>query len=191
MAWKKATFKLTSVCPLIPHNGELANPMNPLVQQMKKLSGKRSKTEADLVQLAKFEFLGGLYIDKDLGIVLPAEVIESAFNGGARKFKEGMTAKSGMYIPSHAKLLYQGEQDPEKLWEDKNFVFQKMVVVTRSRILRTRPIFNEWSANVEVSYEDTVADLVQVTKWIKAAGQNVGFCDWRPRFGRFEAALVG
>ena len=137
------------------------------------------------------EFLGGLYIDAKLGIVLPSEVIESALNGGARKFKEGMLAKSGMYVPSHAQLLYQGAQSPEELWEDKTFVLQKMVVVQRARILRTRPVFPEWSAVTEVCYDDSIIDLSQVTKWFKVTGQNVGLCDWRPRYGRFDVTLAG
>lgn len=190
MAWKTVKFQLKSACPLMLHNGELANPLNPIVQQIKKISGKRSKTEADLRQLSKLEFLGGLYVDTEGNIVLPSNVIEATVNGGARKFKEGMIAKSGMYVPSHTKLIYDGPQKPEDLWEDKDFVFQVMKVVSRSRILRTRPIFNEWSAQVEVCYDDSVADLDQVTKWFKTAGQVVGLCEERPKYGRFEAELL-
>lgn len=190
MAWKKAQFQLISEAPLIMHNGDLANPLNPLVQQMKKLSGKRNKTPADLEQLAKHEFIGSLYISEDLGIVLPAEVIESCLNGGARKFKEGMLAKSGMYISNNAKLIFDGAQEPEAMWIDGRFTFQKMVVIQRNRVLRTRPLFETWSANVEVNYEPSIVDLSSIEKWFVPAGQIVGLCDWRPRYGRFEAELM-
>lgn len=130
--------------------------------------------------------MGGLYLDKKLGVVLPAEVIEAVLNGGARKFKEGMVAKSGMYVANHAKLIFPGPQEPKKMWKDGRFTFQKMVKVQRNRILRTRPKFDEWSAIVEISYEDTtVEDLDQIVKWFVEAGQVVGIGDWRPRYGRF------
>ncbi len=157
---------------------------------MKKLTGKRGKTTADLDQLAKLEFIGGLYVNTELGVHLPAEVIESALNGGARKFKEGQQARSGMYIINPSKLIFDGPQEPEEMFADGRFTFQKMVVVQRSRILRTRPIFENWSADVTVSYENSVVDLEQIQKWFVPASQIVGFCDWRPRYGRFEFEMI-
>jgi hypothetical protein len=186
MARIAAKFKLVGVCPLIMRNGDLANPLNPIVKQQKLISAKRKKTDADLEELARLEFIGGLYYTDNLGIILPAEVIEATINNGARKFKEDMLAKSGMVIMEHAKLLFDGPQTPEEMWKDGRFTFQKTVVVSRSRILRTRPIFENWSAKVEVSYEDTVCDGSQVYKWLKKAGEIVGLCDWRPRYGRFS-----
>jgi hypothetical protein len=189
MAWKKAQFRLTGVSPLILHNGDLANPLNPIVKEQKKISGKRGKTEADLEELARLEFIGGIYYSNNSGVILPAEVLEAAINGGARKFKEGMSAKAGLVVMEHAKLEFDGDDlTPQELYDDKDnrFKFQKMVTVSRARILRTRPIFNDWSANIEVTYEDTVCDTSQVYKWLKKAGEIVGLCDWRPRYGRFS-----
>lgn len=153
---------------------------------MKLVSGKRGKTEADFEELARLEFYGGLYQDKKLGIVIPSEVLESTINGGARKFKEGPAAKAGMVIMNHTKLIFEGPQSVDKMWKDGRFTFQKMVVVARARILRTRPMFEDWSANIEVNYEDTVCDYTQIYKWLEKAGQVVGIGDWRPRYGRFE-----
>lgn len=140
--------------------------------------------------MARLEFHGSLYRDKKLGIVLPAEVVESTINGGARKFREGVAAKSGMVIMDNSKLIFEGPQIPDEMWADGRFTFQKMVVVARARILRTRPIFNEWSTTISVSYENTVCDQTQVYKWLVKAGQVVGFCDWRPRYGRFNVSQV-
>ncbi len=190
MAWKEAQYQLTGASPLIQHNGDLANPMNPIVKAMKLISGKRKKTEADFEELARLEFLGGLYVSDNPGIILPAEVVESCINAGARKFKEGMTAKAGMVVMDHAKLIFDGPQTPDEMWEDGRFTFQKMVVVQRARILRTRPSFENWSANITVSFENTECDQAQVCKWIVKAGQIVGLCDWRPRYGRFDVKAV-
>jgi hypothetical protein len=172
------------------HNGDLANPLNPIVKEQKKISKKRNKTEADLEELARLEFYGSLYVSDNPGIIIPAEVLEACINGGARKFKEGMLAKSGMVVMEHAKLIFKGPQTVKEMWEDGRFTFQKMVVVSRARILRTRPIFDQWSCDVEVSYEDSVCDAGQIHRWLEKAGQIVGLCDWRPRYGRFEVEAV-
>jgi hypothetical protein len=191
MAWKTAQFRLTGVSPLIMHNGELANPLNPIVKEQKKISGKRGKTEADLEELARLEFIGGLYYSDNPGVILPAEVLEATINGGARKFKEGMSAKAGLVVMEHAKLEFlDNGLTPQELWEKEQYRFQKMVTVARARILRTRPIFDNWSADIEVTYEDTVCDTSQVYKWLKKAGEIVGLCDWRPRYGRFTVEAL-
>ena len=45
------------------HNARLANPLDPLVQEIKKLTGKRKKTEDDLLQIARLEWEGGFYFN--------------------------------------------------------------------------------------------------------------------------------
>ena len=52
MVYQTLRFKFISVAPLLCHNGQLADPLNDLVRQMKKISGKREKTDADLEELA-------------------------------------------------------------------------------------------------------------------------------------------
>lgn len=158
---------------------------------MKKVSGKRGKTDSDLEQLAKLEFMGGLYLSDGMGVVLPADVVESTIINGAKKFKEGMQAKSGMYVPGHCKLIFDGPQEPEAMWADGRFTFQKVVSIGRNKIVRTRPKFDNWSAEVTVMYEDSVVNPDQVHKWFKRAGEIVGFCDWRPRYGRFSVSPLG
>ncbi len=157
---------------------------------MKLVSGKRTKTEADHEEIARLQFLGSLYVGNGLGIILPAEVSESCINGGARKFKEGPLAKAGMVVMEHAKLIFEGPQAPDEMWEDGRFTFQKMVVIARSRVLGTRPIFDKWSSTIEVNFENTVCDQAQIYKWLVKAGQIVGLCDWRPRYGRFDVKVV-
>jgi hypothetical protein len=142
------------------------------------------------MELARLEFYGGLYYSDNPGVILPSKVVEATINGGARKFKEGMLAKSGLAVMKHSKLIFEGPQTVDEMWKDGRFTFQEMVVVQRSRILRTRPKFDKWSVEIEVSYEDTVCDKEQVHKWLVKAGQVVGMCDYRPRYGRFEVELI-
>lgn len=183
--WKQLTVKLNGVSPILMHNGQLANPLNPVVIEMKKISVKRSKTEADLLELARLEFQGSLYMG-DNGPVLPAHVLESAIVNGAKKSREGLKAKSGMFIENSSCLEYDGSRDRKELWADENFRFVAPVVINRARIMRTRPIFNDWSATITVNYDDNQVNEASVIKWLQDTGQQVGLCDWRPKYGRFE-----
>ncbi len=66
---KDLKLKFTSVSPLVMHNGELANPFNEFTQKIKKISSKRGKTEADMKEMARLEFHGGLYTTNGFVII--------------------------------------------------------------------------------------------------------------------------
>ncbi|CAO3452058.1 hypothetical protein [Azospirillum largimobile] len=51
--YQSLSFQITGVSPLLMHNGRLADPLDPLVKDIKKLSCKRPKTEADLERITK------------------------------------------------------------------------------------------------------------------------------------------
>ena len=76
------------VSPLLCHNGQTADPRNTYSKAIKAISGKRKKVDADYDEMARLEWLAGLYrIDGDL--VIPDYVIESTMIGGAKKSKRG------------------------------------------------------------------------------------------------------
>jgi hypothetical protein len=59
-----------------------------------------------------------------------------------------------------------------------------------AKVMRTRPIFREWSALVEMQYDPDVLNLREVEEIVVDAGKLVGIGDWRPKHGRFEAKVV-
>ena len=85
---------------------------------MIKISGKRIKTDADLEELARLEFQGSLYFGKE-GPFLPAQVIEASIIDGAKKSKDGLKAKAGMFVEKGAILEYDGPLDRD--WETRTF----------------------------------------------------------------------
>lgn len=183
---QKKEVKLTGVSPLIMHNGLLANPLNPVVQAMKKISGKRNKTEADFEELSKLEFNGGIYMGQNGdGPIIPAHVIEACIINGAKKSKDGMIAKAAVFVEENPPLLYDGPRDRDGLWADESFRFIVPVNVQRSKVMRTRPIFHDWSLEFTITYDDSQTDAAKIMMWLEAAGTQVGLCDWRPRYGRF------
>ncbi len=191
MAWQTIRYQLTSVCPMLMHNGQLANPANKWAKLMKQISSKRAKTDADHEEMARIEFLGGLYLNEQ-GPVIPANVIDATLTNAARKMKEGQLAKSGLFCVAHATLVYDGPRTANLLWADERFRDQQIVKVNgKSSILRTRPIFSQWQTTVELSIEDGVINPARVTDWMHIAGTLIGFLDWRPRYGRFESERLG
>lgn len=189
MAWKTLKFRLTGDCPLLMHNGQLANPLSEGAKALKKVSNKRAKVDADHEKMAELEFAYSLYLDEN-GPAIPGEVIEAAICEGAKKTKEGKVAKSACVVPTLSSLEYDGPRTPEELYADKRFVKSAMVRVTTNRVVRTRPMFKTWGLTAEVEYEDSVCSEEQVERWLTTSGKLVGIGDWRPRYGRFTAVLV-
>lgn len=155
------------------------------MKEIKKISSKRSKTEADLEELSRLEFQGGLYMGQD-GPVIPADVLEATIVNGAKKSRDGTKAKAAMFVDHNHYLEYDGPKDRDGLWSSEDFKLVKPVTVSRAKIMRTRPYFTSWSLTAIISYDDTQTNESTVLKWLEDAGRQVGICDWRPKYGRFE-----
>lgn len=172
------------------HNGRLANPLDPATQALKELTGKRKKTDEDITDIARVEFLGGLYHDPDIGPYVPGENIERAIRDGAVLSKNGRNVQRGMFIDTDVNpIAYDGPRDPTGLWEHGGFTFTKVVRNQQNRIVRTRPYFPEWRTAAEGTLDETVLDFRTLGQIVEATGAYVGLGDWRPRYGRFTAEL--
>lgn len=187
--WQPLKYELTSSAPLIMHNGQTADPLNKWAKSMKLISSKRGKTDADFEELARIEFMAGLYLNED-GPILPSYLIDAMVINGAKKSKEGTLAKSSCFCLEHASLMYDGPRTAAELWDDEYFRFSKLVRIRNVRVVRMRPIFNEWSAIITLNIEDTLVNPSRIDEWLTAAGIQVGLCDWRPQYGRFTAARL-
>lgn len=186
MAWQTLRYQLTSSSDMLMHNGRMANPTDKFAKALKQISSKRAKTDADHEEMARIEFLASLYMAAD-GPVIPAEVLDAVLVNGAKKSKEGMTAKSGAFCLEHARLEYDGPRTADALWADERFRHVALVRVGTAKVVRTRPIFTEWTAIVSVNIENTIVNPARVDDWFSIAGTQVGIGDWRPQHGRFQA----
>ena len=186
MAWQPLTYRFSSSAPLIMHNGQTADPTNKWSKAIKAISGKRAKTDADYEELARLEFLAGLYMAAD-GPIIPNTVIDGMTLNAAKKRKEGQIAKSGVFCLEHARLDYEGPRTGEALWAEDRFHFAANVRVSMARVVRMRPRFDTWACNVTLQIEDTLVNPSQVDEWMRIAGTQVGIGDWRPQFGRFTS----
>ena len=189
---KNLQYHLTGIVPVIPHNGDLASPLNKFSQESKKISSKRKKVDADYLEMARLEFLGGLYV-QDGRPIIPAKCLEAMLigkGGSARKEKMGVQAAPALFIPDDCLLIYEGPTDPVKLWESGEFTFQSLVRVGQAKIMRTRPMFREWELDVLISYEPDLLEEQAIDRWMDVGGSIIGLCDWRPRYGRFSVERV-
>lgn len=191
-----ATLKLKLSGPsLLMHNGQTADPRNRYSKAMKEISGKRKKTDADLDELARIEFLAGLYLNSD-SIVLPDHVIEAALVGGAKKQKMGPTCKMAVFVEEPAVLDFAGnpgyinEDSLQQMWEGGEHHLTAGVKVGMAKVMRTRPHLKDWSATISVSYEEDLINRQSVIEFAQDAGRQVGLCDWRPKHGRFQVEVV-
>lgn len=178
-------YTLKSLCPMIMHNAQLADPMNDFSKAMKAISGKRAKTEADHMEMSHIEFLGGLYMGND-GPVIPPQNVRKMLIEAARKRKEGKLAEAGIFVLDAFPLIYDGPRNADALWEAESFRDRRIVVVGRNRIVRTRPIFNEWQSKVKILFDDDVLNQGHLDSWFEIAGNIIGLNEMRPQYGRFE-----
>jgi len=136
------------------------------------------------------EFLGGLYLTRKERVpCIPAKVIRGVLvgkGGAARSQRRGQDAARGIFVIEDFPLEYEGPKDPDELWEDESFRHQEMVVVQSSRVLRTRPVFEEWALNVTLQYDEALLDEAEVCHWMSLAG-GIGIGDWRGVYGRFTS----
>lgn len=184
-------LKITGTSPLMFHADKLANPLDPATKIHKSLTSKRKKTDEDHLAIAKSEFISSCYWSQEDRFFIPAQNLDATFLGGAKLQKLGVRWKqAALILEQRIKLLHDGPSTPEKLWDDPRFIDVRGVRVGQSKVMRYRPIFLQWSAELTVALNTDVLDLAEAKKAIYDAGKLIGTCEFRPRFGRFEVAYV-
>jgi hypothetical protein len=186
----KVTATLEGVSPLIQHNGQLADPTNKWVREIKKTSKKRNKTDEDFETLKRLEFLGGMYMDENGEPTIPADMVLAAVIEGAKKTKNGKNAKAGVFeTQPNYRLEYTGPRKPAAMYKAGTFCDYRIVVVNRARTMRARPIFRGWSTTIELLHDPEIIDRQMVVEALITAGERVGIGDYRPRYGRFSVTV--
>lgn len=185
---KTLNFTIAGVSPLIMHNGRLADPSDSYTRAVKEISGKRKKTDADYEEMARLEFLGGLYM-LDSGPCIPSYVFEACLIGkgsAARMENMGKKAAAALWVTEDFPLIYDGPKDIHDLWKDEQWRIVAPVRVGQARVMRTRAMFKKWSAEISFGFNPSLLNEGMVRTWPEIAGEQVGLMDWRPKFGRFE-----
>lgn len=184
-------FRIKGTAPLLMNCDRYSNPLDPLTKAHKKLHGKRNRTDEEEIALMKSSWLGSLYFNDQQTVCIPSKNIEATLIGGAKKFKKGKLFESGVAVlEDWIPLKHKGPKDIEKLWNQPEFRDVRGVVLDRRRVQKCRPKFNDWSLEFSVAYHGEVVNESDVIQALEQAGEFVGLCDYRPRFGRFECEVI-
>ncbi len=181
-------FKIRGVTPLLMHSSQLSDPLNKYTKALKKITAIRKKTEEHYVEMGRIEMLGGLYWSKEYGLHLPGENIEACLIAAAKFKKLGTAFKRGAQVVELSCPLKGtgAPATPEEIAADDNFKYVKSVKVGTARIMRTRPIFENWETEFTVMFDPSQLQTEDILEAANSAGMMVGLGDWRPRFGKFE-----
>jgi len=188
---QEVKFTIRGVSPLLMHNGQTADPLNKFSKQIKEISGKRKKTDEDYAEMSRIEWHAGLYVDGSGKLVLPSVCVEASIVDGAKKSKLGKAFKSAVFVNDDSPLdIGRKYGKASELWDEDEFRDVRGVRIGQSRVMRTRPIFRNWSAEIVVLYDDEQVNFGDVQRAIEDAGSKVGVGDFRPKFGRFDVEVV-
>lgn len=189
---QEITFEITGEAPFVMHNAQLVDPLNFYAKEIKRISSKRKKVEADQEEMSRLEFMGGLYLTQDEKAVpcLTGDILEATLVTAGRTRKLGKQVQSAVFVQGDFPLVYDGPTDKDELWKEKQFRMRRAARVGAARIMRTRPCFKKWSTTATVSFFESDIDARTIEELMAIAGDVAGFGDWRPRYGRFSALRV-
>lgn len=159
--------EISGISPLLQHRFASEEPVS-----------RRTVNNYDNNELVK----KALYTDGDGNIVQPAIHIEACMIKAASSFRfQGKKTfkdvfKSGVFV--HPELI---------LHQNQHWVMdEKPVVINKSRIIRARPRFDDWSLEFEIEITDERITHTMLQMILSEAGKYHGIGDFRPRYGRFE-----
>lgn len=93
---------------------------------------------------------------------------------GKKTYKEYI--KSGIFIEENEIILTPQEY----------IINNTPVVISRARIMRSRPEFRDWKCKFTMEITDDALDFTVVKEILVMAGKYKGVGDFRPEYGRFE-----
>lgn len=176
--------------PLIMHSCQCVNPLHPIARELKKYTSKRTKTEEDLLKISDLEWESGAYWKDDIGLYIPGENVEATIRNGAKLNKQGKNIErfvsvTDLYIP----LDYGEKLTKEQLINNYEYRDTRIMVVQRSKVVRTRPRFDQWKIQFNLMYDEEKIDLDTIIQALENAGKYVGLCDSRPKYGKFAVIV--
>lgn len=185
-----ATLVLEGTAPLLMNSAE-ADRESELFRAFTMLSKKKGKSLDDEERLREMEWQIRIYLDPKIGPYIPGKNIKEMLRSAATKWKKGEEIKRSLIVAENRiPLLYDGPRDQDGLWKAG---FKYTTLVSNSgagsgRVLRCRPMFENWSLKCEVAYdpEDLDEDLLHLAV---ERTQKYGLGDYRPTFGSFNSRL--
>lgn len=179
---------LRGLTPIVMHSDRLADPLEDITREIKKLSKRTDKDDEKNEQIARLEAEGGLWIGGDGKVCILDRAIKKAIRTAGAKRKLGMIFKQAVIIDEDFALSFDGDTLPIKdLAASREHRLRESVVVAQRRVMRTRPLLRNWAARGQLTLILGWGANVEDVKWaLEAAGLLIGLGDKRPEYGRFR-----
>jgi len=138
----------------------------------------------------KKEAEAALYKNSEGQVIVPSLNILAALKQAGTDYKVPGRGKktfknyiyAGVGIEPFEIPLQTNGTDPRKAWE----IDLQPVVVVRSRVMRSRPRFNQWGLAFIMEILDPIIQPEILKEILESAGRYQGLCDFRPLFGLFK-----
>src|SRR5258708_4003539 len=119
------TAKAVGTKPLLLHNVDLANPLNPWARKMTDLRGTPSKrrTEKWYEEMAYVSFMGAFYDIPGIdGVGIPAENVRRSLIDAAKASRLGTQVQRALMVTVAAvPLIYDGPKTPPQIGDARNW----------------------------------------------------------------------
>ncbi len=176
---KTATVRIQGLRPLL-----MSSPRE-VFESQNKPSGTKKKVYDDKEEAEK-----RAYRDKKGYLCVPARCLMASLIKASRLYK---TRSKGISTPDMVKGSVFIEPDEVRILNSKNKpikgykISKELVVVQRARIVRCRPLIEEWKLEYQVRWNPELYGLnAEMIGDILVDSGNIGILDWRPRYGIFE-----
>lgn len=198
---KRAAVVIRGTRPLIIHSDRGIDPFDPLVKRQGEiLANKKTKgLEENIREVEWLKYAMSFYGNADEAPFVPVDNLLKCFSEAAFGVKKTgkKEVQSGIDIDEDDILVeFDGPKTAREMFDhvdggDRPFVLSKSVRIppkTGSRVPMSRPrIPAGWTMAFTIKKKEHCGLSMGETKRIvAAAGQQVGLCDWRPRYGLFE-----
>lgn len=142
------------------------------------------------MKISDLEWEAGAYWKDGMGLYIPAENVEATIINGAKANKKGKDIQkyvdvTDLYIP----FEYGEDLTKEELIQNYEYRDTRIMTVMRSKILRTRPRFDQWVIEFNLRYNEEKIDIETIINAMEYAGLYVGLCDSRPKYGKFSVVI--
>jgi hypothetical protein len=173
----KVKYKIESIAPILFHNVNSMDLIKPKTMTHKEFEASKEMKDARL------------YLEEDK-LTLPPRVILGTIKLAALKSGIKQTGKRAGYKNLVEAVVFCLEpayldQQYKEVQEHKEYV-----TVNNSKILRIFPALKKWSCVAELTLDEEQIPLEVTDALFEYAGNYLGFGDYSPQFGRFNAKRV-
>lgn len=174
--------------PMLQHNGRLANPLDPHTRALKALTGKRTKTDEDLVAVMRAEARGGCWETEDGLLGVPNAAVWRAIYDAAKAFKRGEDIKRALSFEDVTMPLFvDGATHTCDEWvASPGNIDYRPAKLMGKKVMRARAkVPAGWVSKHTLELLTDVMDARDLVPIVERAGRLVGIGDWRPIYGKF------